>query len=67
MGGVGHIVPFFMRIKRVLPVSPYKIQVFHRGAKEIWLGAMLLCYLELLPAIQDGAIICGGEKLFSVS
>lgn len=46
--GVGYIVPLFMRIKRVLPVSSYKIQVFHRGAKEICLGAM--SYIVLVRA-----------------
>ena len=37
---VGYIVPFSMRIKRVLPVSPYTFQVFNRGAKESHLEEM---------------------------
>lgn len=56
-----------MRIKRVPPVSPYKFQVIHRGAKERRLGKMSYIVLKFVPIILDVAIICGGEKLFSVS
>lgn len=66
-GKVDYITPFSMRIKRVLPVSPYKFQVFHKGAKERHLGEMSYIVLKFVPIILDVAIMCGGEMLFSVS